>query len=98
MIKLNIDLEKVNPEEVFICGCDVTLKDILDLIDQGITDIQLIKRLTHVGMGFCQGRYCIDTVAQVIAWKTEKDLKEIKLPDARMPVRPVKMKVMANEK
>jgi hypothetical protein len=48
-------------------------------------------------MGFCQGRYCIVTAAQVISAKTGKDMKEIKLPTSRIPIKPVKIKVIANE-
>jgi sarcosine oxidase subunit alpha len=92
-----INLDKIDPEKTFICGCDVTLKDILDVLDEGITDLEIIKRLTRVGMGFCQGRYCIVTAAQVISAKTGKDMKEIKLPTSRIPIKPVKIKVIANE-
>ncbi|WP_048165059.1 (2Fe-2S)-binding protein [Palaeococcus pacificus] len=94
---IKIDLNKIDPEKTFVCGCDVTLKDILDVVDQGITDLEIIKRLTHVGMGFCQGRFCIVTAAEIISKRTGKKMEEIALPTARMPIKPVKMKVVSDE-
>ncbi len=82
-------------EKIIICRCnDVTQKDIEDLIDQGITDIEEIKRLTRIGMGPCQGRTCIPLVAGIIARKTGKKIEEIKIPITRIPVRPVPLRVL----
>ncbi len=88
----------MNKKEVIICRCnDVTQKDIEDLIDSGITDIEEIKRITRVGMGPCQGRTCLPLVAGIIARKTGKRIDEIKLPATRVPIRPVSMKVLAGD-
>ncbi len=85
-------------ERIIICRCnEVTLKDIEDLIDQGITDIEEIKRLTRIGMGPCQGRTCLPLVASIIARKTGKKIEEIKLPATRVPIRPVLMGVLAGD-
>ena len=82
-------------EKIIICRCnDVTQKDIEDLIDQGITDIEEIKRLTRIGMGPCQGRTCLPLVVGIIARKTGKKIEEIKLPATRVPIRPVLMGVL----
>ncbi len=85
-------------EKIIICRCnDVTQKEIEDLIDQGITDIEEIKRLTRIGMGPCQGRTCIPLVISIIARKTGKKPDEIPVPATRVPVRPVMMGVLAGE-
>ena len=85
-------------EKMIICRCnDVTLKEIEDLIDQGITDIEEIKRLTRIGMGPCQGRTCIPLVISIIARKTGKKPDEIPVPATRVPVRPVMMGVLVGE-
>ncbi len=84
--------------KIIICRCnDVTQKDIEDLIDQGITDIELIKRITHIGMGPCQGRTCLPLVAAIIARKTGKSYDEIGVPATRIPVRPVAMGVLVGD-
>ena len=65
--------------EKIICRCnDVTLEEIEALIDQGVTDIETIKRLLRVGMGPCQGRTCIPMIVSIIARKTGKKPDEIK--------------------
>ncbi|MBP1911069.1 (2Fe-2S)-binding protein [Thermococcus stetteri] len=85
-------------EKIIICWCnDVTLKEIEDLIDGGITDIEEIKRLLRIGMGPCQGRTCLPLVMGILARKTGKKPEEIPLPATRVPVRPVMMWVLAGE-
>jgi len=85
-------------ENIIICRCnDVTLKEIEELIEQGITDIEEIKRLTRIGMGPCQGRTCIPIVASIIARKTGKSYDEIGMPATRVPVRPVPMGVLVGD-
>ncbi|ASJ02860.1 (2Fe-2S)-binding protein [Thermococcus profundus] len=84
--------------KIIICRCnDVTLKEIEDLIEGGITDIEEIKRLTRIGMGPCQGRTCIPLVISIIARKAGKKPGEIPVPATRVPVRPVMMGVLAGE-
>jgi len=85
-------------ENIIICRCnEVTQKEIEDLIDQGITDIEEIKRLLRIGMGPCQGRTCIPLVMGIIARKTGKRMEEIKVPATRVPIRPVPAGVLVGE-
>lgn len=81
-----------------ICRCnEVTQEEIEALIDQGITDIEMIKRLLRIGMGPCQGRTCIPMVISILARKTGKKPGEINLPATRIPVRPVPAGVLVGE-
>lgn len=85
-------------ENIIICRCnDVTQKEIEELIDQGITDIEEIKRLLRIGMGPCQGRTCIPLVIGIIARKTGKRSDEIPVPATRIPTRPVPMGVLVGD-
>lgn len=84
--------------DVIICRCnDVTAEEIEALLDQGITDIEELKRLLRIGMGPCQGRTCLPLVMGMLARKTGKKLEEVPLPATRVPVRPVMMGVLAGE-
>ncbi|AAL81921.1 (2Fe-2S)-binding protein [Pyrococcus furiosus DSM 3638] len=75
-----------------ICRCnDVTLEEIERLIDEGVTELEELRRLLRLGMGPCQGRTCIPLVISILARKTGKKIEEIPLPNARFPVRPVKI-------
>ncbi|ASJ05953.1 (2Fe-2S)-binding protein [Thermococcus pacificus] len=81
--------------KVIICRCnDVTVEEIEALIDEGVTDIEEIKRLLRIGMGPCQGRTCIPLVMAILARKTGKKPDEIPLPRARVPIRPVRVEVL----
>ncbi|WP_099209669.1 (2Fe-2S)-binding protein [Thermococcus henrietii] len=78
-----------------VCRCnDITVEDVERLIDSGVTDIEEIKRLLRVGMGPCQGRTCIPIVISILARKMGKRPKEIPLPKARVPIRPVRVEVI----
>ena len=90
-----IDFESFNLEDVQICGCDVSLKKVDDVVRSGITDLQIIKRLTHLAMGFCQGRFCLFNGAVVVSQRTGSDMSRIDLPVARPPLKNVRMKVTA---
>lgn len=92
-----IDISKLNLEETYICGCDVTLKSVVDVVNSGITNLQIVKRLTHLAMGFCQGRYCLFNGAVIVSKLSGIGMDKIDLPTARPPLKPVTMKVIGNE-
>ncbi|AFK23249.1 (2Fe-2S)-binding protein [Pyrococcus sp. ST04] len=78
-----------------VCRCnDVTVEDIEKLIDEGVTDLEELRRLLRIGMGPCQGRTCIPIVISILARKTGKRPEDIALPNARFPVRPVKIEAL----
>ena len=81
--------------KVIVCRCnDVTVEEIEALIDEGVTDIEEIKRLLRIGMGPCQGRTCIPIVLGILARKTGRRQEDIPLPKARVPIRPVRVEVI----
>ncbi len=90
-----IEYDSMNLEDVQICGCDVSLKKVYDVVESGITDLQIIKRLTHLAMGFCQGRFCLFNGALLVSQRTGIDMTRIDLPVARPPIKNVRMKVVA---
>ncbi|NJE43441.1 FAD-dependent oxidoreductase [Thermococcus sp. GR6] len=90
-----IEFDAFSLEDVQICGCDVSLKKVDDVVRSGITDLQIIKRLTHLAMGFCQGRFCLFNGAVVVSQRANLDMARIDLPVARPPLKNVKMKVTA---
>ncbi|ASJ16213.1 (2Fe-2S)-binding protein [Thermococcus chitonophagus] len=78
-----------------VCRCnDVTVEEIEKLIDEGVTDLEELRRLLRIGMGPCQGRTCIPIVISILARKTGRRPEEIPLPNARFPVRPVKIEAL----
>ncbi|WP_297466336.1 FAD-dependent oxidoreductase [Thermococcus sp.] len=90
-----LPLEGLNAEDVQICGCGVTLKKVDDVVKSGITDLQIIKRLTHLAMGFCQGRFCLFNGALLVSQRSRTPMDRLDIPVARPPIKNVKMKVVA---
>lgn len=88
----------MSKKDIIICRCnEVTLEEIEALIDQGVTDIEMIKRILRVGMGPCQGRTCMPMIISILARKTGRKPDEIKLPATRTPVRPVPVGILVGE-
>ncbi|WP_456420651.1 FAD-dependent oxidoreductase [Thermococcus sp.] len=90
-----LPLDEFRGEDVQICGCDVSLKKVDDVVKSGIADLQIIKRLTHLAMGFCQGRFCLFNGAVVVSQRTGTPMDRLDIPVARPPIKNVKMKVTA---
>ncbi len=88
-------LDEFRGEDVQICGCGVTLKKVDDVVKSGITDLQIIKRLTHLAMGFCQGRFCLFNGALLASQRNGTPMGELDMPVARPPIKNVRMKVPA---
>jgi len=83
----------MDPRKVIVCKCEgVTLADIERAIDEGYSDLESLKRLLRIGMGPCQGRYCLYVVARILMRKTGKSFEEIFMPKNRPPLAPVEMK------
>lgn len=83
--------------DTVICRCEeLTLAD-LEPVLSATTDVNVIKGLTRAGMGLCQGRNCQRHVAALVAARHSRDVSEIDLPTARMPVRPVLLGSVADE-
>jgi bacterioferritin-associated ferredoxin len=56
---------------IIVCRCeDVALEEIETLVDDGVTDVEEIKRFLHVGMGPCQGKNCGRLIAKIVKDKT----------------------------
>jgi NAD(P)H-nitrite reductase large subunit len=82
--------------DVIICRCeDVTYGEIVDVIDEGLTTTEEIKRILRCGMGPCQGRTCSRLIARIIAEKTGAKVADVPYPAVRPPTRPVEIGTLA---
>lgn len=85
--------------DALLCRCEsVPLQVVTDLIDGGVTDFGSIKRLSRVGMGGCQGRYCQRQLATLVADRSGAAPAAEQLFEARFPARPVSIGEIAREK
>lgn len=80
---------------VIICRCkDVTLEDVEKAIEEGITDLETLKRRLGLGMGPCQGRTCIPLIIGILARKLGKPPDKLMIPRVRAPIIPVPVNLL----
>ena len=74
-------IEKDPRYAIMVCRCElVTEGDVVNAINRPIRAItvDMVKRRTRAGMGRCQGAYCRNRVAELIAKETNIDISEVK--------------------
>jgi bacterioferritin-associated ferredoxin len=75
--------------EVVVCRCEEVARGTIEAaIAAGARTLNELKSWTRCGMGPCQGRYCSETAAELIAAKTGDRAGAGQLT-ARFPLRPV---------
>ena len=82
-----------------VCRCsDLSRKDIKNLIEQGYTTFDEIKRISRAGMGPCQGRTCMPLILKEISLITGMPMQEIQPGTFRPPVKAIPMGEIAGSK
>ena len=85
------------PDNTIVCRCEeVTAGEIRRHARSGCNGINQIKTYTRCGMGPCQGRYCGQTVAEIIADETGRDIREVGYYRIRHPIKPLKLGELAS--
>ena len=87
---------KKHEENTIICRCsDVTLKEVRDLIKDGYTEPDEIKRILRVGMGPCQGKTCEGLIIREIANITQRKVEDITTFKYRPPAKGITLDAIA---
>jgi bacterioferritin-associated ferredoxin len=83
-------------DDLVICRCEeITKGEIRAAIQNGMTTLNGIKRVTRAGMGLCQGQTCQRLVTQLLAAELGYSATEIEPTTARAPVRPLPLAAFA---
>lgn len=87
-----------NAEDPVICRCeDIKESQIVDLINQGYSTFDELKRFLRVGMGPCQGRTCRQLILNLIKKHTGKSVSQQNPGTFRPPVIPIKFSSIKSE-
>ena len=87
-----------NEETIIVCRCeDISMKEVLDAIDEGYRDFQELRKKLRVGMGACQGRVCLRLVEKILEEKTGRKTPKGSLPRYRPPLVPVSLGTLASD-
>ena len=83
-------------DDLVICRCEeITKGEIRAAIQNGMTTLNGIKRVTRAGMGLCQGQTCQRLVTRLLAEELGYSATEIEPTTARAPVRPIPLAAFA---
>lgn len=85
-------------DRTVICRCgDLTLEDLQQLIREGFTTLDELKRISRLGMGPCRGSTCLELVAREISHLTGVGIEQIKMPTNRPLLTGIKLAELAGE-
>ncbi len=78
------------PDDTIICRCEeVTLGEVRLALRDSPGHAGTLKRMTRVGMGRCQGRYCGAVAARLVAQTTGRPIKDHSHFAPHVPIKPV---------
>ncbi len=84
--------------DTVVCRCEnLTLEDIEGRRREGATSMLQLKAATRMGMGRCQGRNCLATLAALVAGSTGAETPAPTWPRGRPPARPIRLADLQHE-
>jgi NADPH-dependent 2,4-dienoyl-CoA reductase/sulfur reductase-like enzyme len=91
-------LYELATDDTIVCRCEeITLGEIRAVLGSSPDDMNAVKRMTRMGMGSCQGRYCGPALQQIIGQHRHVPPGDIVPLNPRPPIRPVPIHVLAGE-
>jgi bacterioferritin-associated ferredoxin len=73
-----------------VCRCEeVTEDQIRQVIREGHCSLEAVKRMLRTGMGHCQGRGCLRSIARLIEEETGRPAADQQWPRSRPPLKPL---------
>lgn len=85
-------------DDTIVCRCEeVTAGEVRQAVDDGARLVTEVRAATRCGMGLCQGRMCIPTVAGLIERYAGTLTTSVGRLTARPPVRPLPVTALADE-
>ncbi|WHS58156.1 FAD-dependent oxidoreductase [Pseudomonas sp. G2-4] len=82
---------KALPDEAIVCRCEMISAGELrrTVSEKGACEVNRAKAFSRVGMGRCQGRYCSQAGAEVIAAAAGVNVQEVGRQRGQAPVKPL---------
>lgn len=85
-------------DDMLICRCEeITKGEIRKAVHDGMFTLTEIRRYLRTGMGLCQGQTCSKLVKAIVARELKVPPAELEPAAARVPMRPIEMRIFANE-
>lgn len=75
-----------------LCRCEDINRAAMDrFLDMGFHSLSALRRASRMGLGYCQGMFCQETLRRELAKISKRRPEEIGVFRVRPPVRPVKL-------
>lgn len=88
----------MDDDDMIICRCEeVTKGEIRRAVHEGMRTLTEVRRFLRSGMGLCQGQTCGRLVKSIVAKELGVKPSDLEESPARVPARPIEMKVFGNE-
>jgi NADPH-dependent 2,4-dienoyl-CoA reductase/sulfur reductase-like enzyme len=96
IFKAPIFIDELAEEETVVCRClSISYAQIKAGISEDTLSAGASKRISRVGMGRCQGRYCSPVIQKLIAENSGLEMNENSGFAPQMPIKPVEIGVIA---
>jgi NAD(P)H-nitrite reductase large subunit len=84
---------KALPDTAIVCRCEMISAGELrrTVSEKGACEVNRAKAFSRVGMGRCQGRYCSQAGAEVIAAAAGVSVQQVGRQRSQAPVKPLSM-------
>lgn len=78
-------------DDTIVCRCEaITAGDIREtVLETGASELNRAKAFSRVGMGRCQGRYCGNAAAEIVAQATQLPIEQVGRLRGQAPVKPL---------
>jgi NAD(P)H-nitrite reductase large subunit len=85
-------------DDIVVCRCEnITVGELRDAVDaKGGVEVNRAKAFSRVGMGRCQGRYCGQAAAEIIAAASGLPLEEVGRLRGQAPIKPFPIAAQAD--
>ncbi len=81
------------PDDAIVCRCEmISAGELRGVVrEKGACEVNRAKAFSRVGMGRCQGRYCSQAGAEVIAAEAGVPVEQVGRQRGQAPVKPLSM-------
>ncbi|HEX78215.1 MAG TPA: (2Fe-2S)-binding protein [Dehalococcoidia bacterium] len=86
-------------DTIIVCRCeDITLEELRRyILQEGLKDINSLRRVSRCGMGACQGKTCRPLVLRELATATGQRPEDLPVNAFRPPTKPLALKCLLRE-
>jgi thioredoxin reductase len=92
-------LFEIADKDTLVCRCEErTMAELDQLLEDGVTDPNVVRARSRIGMGRCQARNCGSNVAARVASYHAMAIADVQPMNVRPPAKPIQISTVASER